>query len=224
MEIDRSWLRIMGLAGVLGGLALFAGDMLFYYSSAGTDLKLNMGNASDTRIVASGVAGLVGTWLYVVGAGQVFQAFKTTTALARNTVTACFVAIFIAYGIVHGAYIAIATTARLSVGYQIDVETATALAVQANNTLRLTHLPDLRAPFLRLHHPCVEQEDAVPEVDDPLLPAHPVPVPGTHQQVSVGERLDRDRGRLLQPDPRRLLRCLNDRVVESRVRIDGLSR
>ena len=141
MEIDRSWLRIMGLAGVLGGLALFAGDMLFYFSSAGTDLKLNMGNASDTRIVASGVAGLVGTWLYVIGAGQVFQAFKTTTALARNTVTACFVAIFIAYGIVHGAYIAIATTARLSVGYQIDVETATALAVQANNTLRLLIYP-----------------------------------------------------------------------------------
>ncbi len=141
MEIDRSWLRIMGLAGVLGGLALFAGDMLFYYSSAGTDLQLNMGGASDARIIASGVAGLVGTWLYVVGAGQVFQAFKTTTALARNTVTACFVAIFIAYGIVHGAYIAIATSARLSVGYQIDMETATALAVQANNTLRLLIYP-----------------------------------------------------------------------------------
>ena len=141
MEIDRSWLRIMGLAGVFGGLALFAGDMLFYYSSAGTDLNLNMGNASDARIIASGVAGLVGTWLYVVGAGQVFYAFKTTTALARNTVTACFVAILIAYGIVHGAYIAISTTARLSVEYQIDMETATALAIQANDTLRLLIYP-----------------------------------------------------------------------------------
>lgn len=141
METDRSWLRIMGLAGVFGGLALFTGDMLFYYSSAGTDLNLNMGNASDARIVASGVAGLIGTWLYVVGAGQVFYAFKTTTTLARNTVTACFVAIFIAYGIVHGAYIAIATTARLSVEYQIDMETATDLAIQANNTLRLLIYP-----------------------------------------------------------------------------------
>lgn len=141
MKSDRSWLRITGLAGMAGGLVLFAGDMLFYYSATGTDLKLNMGNVSDERIVASGVAALVATWLYVLGAGQVLIAFKTTTVLARNTVVTCFVAIFIAFGIVHGAYVAIAATAKVATQYQLDVEQATALAVQANNTLRLFIYP-----------------------------------------------------------------------------------
>ena len=141
MKSDRSWLRITGLAGMAGGLVLFAGDMLFYYSATGTDLKLNMGNVSDERIVASGVAAVVATWLYVLGAGQVLIAFKTTTVLARNTVVTCFVAIFIAFGIVHGAYVAIAATAKVATQYQLDVEQATALAVQANNTLRLFIYP-----------------------------------------------------------------------------------
>ena len=66
-----------------------------------------------------------------------FHAFKTTTALARNTVTACLVAILIAYGIVHGAYVAIAATAKVATQYQLDMEQATALALQANDTLRL---------------------------------------------------------------------------------------
>ena len=141
MKSDRSWLRITGLAGMAGGLVLFAGDMLFYYRATGTDLKLNMGNVSDERIVASGVAAVVATWLYVLGAGQVLIAFKTTTVLARNTVVTCFVAIFIAFGIVHGAYVAIAATAKVATQYQLDVEQATALAVQANNTLRLFIYP-----------------------------------------------------------------------------------
>ena len=42
MEIKQSYLRLMGLAGILGGLILFAGDMLFYYDGTSTDLKLNM--------------------------------------------------------------------------------------------------------------------------------------------------------------------------------------
>jgi len=126
---------------MVGGIVFFVGDMLFYYSGTSVDLKLTMGHCSDGRIIASGVAGLIGTWLYVLGTGQVLHAFRETSAVVRNLVVGSFVAIFIAYGIVHGAYIAIAATARLAVQNQIDVEAATALAVQANDMLRLFIYP-----------------------------------------------------------------------------------
>jgi hypothetical protein len=134
-------MRGLGLAGVLGGLVFFVGDMLFYYSGTSVDLKLTMGHCSDARIIAAGVAGLIGTWLYVMGVVQVFYAFRMTTAVVRNLVVASFVAIFIAYGIVHGAYVAIAATAKVAVQYQLDVEAATELAVQANDVLRLFIYP-----------------------------------------------------------------------------------
>ena len=106
MNINRFWLRFMGLSGILGGLILFAGDMLFYYDSASTNLKLNMANASDFRIMASGISALVASWLYMLGIGQVYYAFKPTSTKIRNTVVVCFAGILIAYGIVHGAYLA----------------------------------------------------------------------------------------------------------------------
>ena len=141
MGIDRSWSRVLGSFGLLGGLVMFAGDMLFYFDASSVDLNLNMGNASDTRIIIAGVTALLGTWLYVIGVAQVFYAFRPATDLARNTVVACFTGILIAYGIVHGAYIAIATTAKLSVEYQFDMDAATSLAVNANETLRVFIYP-----------------------------------------------------------------------------------
>jgi hypothetical protein len=141
MGINRSWSRMLGLAGLLGGLVMFAGDMLFYFDASSVDLKANMGNAADPRIVIAGVTALLGTWLYVIGVVQVFYAFRPATDLARNTVVASFAGILIAYGIVHGAYIAIATSAKLSVGYQLDMDAATSLAVSANEALRLFIYP-----------------------------------------------------------------------------------
>ncbi len=141
MNINRFWLRFMGLSGILGGLILFAGDMLFYYDSASTNLKLNMANASDFRIMASGISALVASWLYMLGIGQVYYAFKPTSTKIRNTVVVCFAGILIAYGIVHGAYLAIATTAKLAGQYQLDIETATALASRTNQILRLLVYP-----------------------------------------------------------------------------------
>lgn len=141
MKINQTWLRIMGLSGILGGLMLFTGDMLFYYDSLSNNLKMNMGNVSDLRIIVSGVSALVSTWLYMLGLGQVYYAFKPSTALIRNIVLACFASILIAYGVVHGAYVAIATTAKLSVQYQLNIETATALASKTNQILRLLVYP-----------------------------------------------------------------------------------
>ena len=141
MEITKFWLRFMGIAGILGGLVLFAGDMLFYYDPININLKQNMGNASDFRIMASGLTALIASWLYLLGLGQVYYAFKPAKALARNTVAISFAAILISYGVIHGAYVAIAATAKLAVQNNLDIETATTLASEANNLLRLLIYP-----------------------------------------------------------------------------------
>jgi len=62
MKINLCWSRGLGIAGILGGLILFAGDMLFYYQSGSTDLLMNMANASNERIVLSGISALVASW------------------------------------------------------------------------------------------------------------------------------------------------------------------
>lgn len=141
MRINQFWLRAMGISGIIGGLLLFAGDMLFYYDASNTSLLENMGNATDIRIMSSGVTALLASWFYILGLGQVYYAFKETKVIPRNTVLASFAAILISYGVIHAAYIAIATTAKLSVQHQLDLETATALASETNQILRLFIYP-----------------------------------------------------------------------------------
>ena len=131
----------MGLSGILGGLILFTGDMLLYYDPINTSFKQNMGNASDFRIIASGISALFATWLYMIGLGQIYYAFKPTNAVLRNSVIICFGSILIAFGIVHGAYLAIATTAKLSIEYNLDMKTATSLASETNQILRMLVYP-----------------------------------------------------------------------------------
>jgi len=141
MKINQFWLRAMGIFGILGGVILFAGDMLYYYDANNPNLLENMGNASDFRIIASGITALLAAWFYMLGLGQVYYAFKPTTAKVRNTVLISFGMILISYGIIHAAYLAIATTAKLSVQHQLDIEIATALASKANQILRLFIYP-----------------------------------------------------------------------------------
>jgi len=141
MEINRFWLRSLGIFGILGGIILLSGDILFYFDPVNTNLKANMGNATDIRIVLSAITALFATWFYVLGVGQVYYAFKPSSAILRNTVVITFAAILIAYGVIHGAYVAIATSAKLSVQYHIDMASATALASKTNNILRLFVYP-----------------------------------------------------------------------------------
>jgi len=141
MKINQIWLRIMGISGLLGGLVLFAGDMLFYYDPSNANIKINMGNATDIRIMLSGITALFATWFYLLGLVHVYYAFKPTKPSVRNTLIVCFAGILTAYGIIHGAYVAIAATAKLAVEYQLDIEMATALASEINQTLRLFVYP-----------------------------------------------------------------------------------
>ena len=136
MEINKFWLRLFGICGITGGLILFSGDMLFYYDPLNTNLYENMGNASDSRIISSTITALIASWLYVLGSIHVYQAFKQTKPIIKNLVLFCFAAISIAYGVVHGAFVAIATSSKLAIENDLNLNQATLLAVEANNILR----------------------------------------------------------------------------------------
>ncbi len=141
MKMNQFWLRAMGIFGIMGGVILFAGDMLYYYDANNPNLLENMGNAFNFRIIASGITALLASWFYMLGLGQVYYAFKPTTAKVRNTVLISFGMILISYGIIHAAYLAIATSAKLAIENQLDIDSATALASQANQILRLFIYP-----------------------------------------------------------------------------------
>jgi len=136
MEINKFWSRLFGICGIMGGLTLFSGDMLFYYDPINANLYENMGNASDSRIIISTITALIASWLYVLGSIHVYQAFKQTKPIIKNLVLFCFAAISIAYGVVHGAFVAIATSSKLAVENDLNLNQATLLAVEANNILR----------------------------------------------------------------------------------------
>ena len=141
MKMSKFWIRIFGIFGILGGLILFAGDMLLYYDPVNMSLKQNMGNASDFRIIASGVCALFATWFYMLGLGQVYYAFKSTKPLFKNSVLIIFGSILISYGIVHGAFLAIATTAKLATEHNLNINEAVSLSEETNEILRLFVYP-----------------------------------------------------------------------------------
>ncbi len=141
MKINQFWIRALGMFGILGGLILFAGDMLLYYNPTSMSLKRNMGHASDFRIIASGICALFATWFYMIGLSQIYYAFKSAKPIYRNSVLLFFGSILIAFGIVHGAFLAIATTSKLAIEYNLDLNEAASLSEKINRILRLTVYP-----------------------------------------------------------------------------------
>ena len=141
MKMSQFWIRVLGVFGILGGLILLAGDMLLYYDPVNMSLKQNMGNASDFRIIATGVCALFAAWFYMLGLGQVYYAFKTTKPIFRNGTLISFGSILISYGIVHGAFLAIATSAKLATEHSLDINEAVLLSEKTNEILRLFVYP-----------------------------------------------------------------------------------
>tara|TARA_B100000768_G_scaffold122983_1_gene113765 strand:- start:515 stop:1168 length:654 start_codon:yes stop_codon:yes gene_type:complete len=141
MNTNNFWTRVLGIFGVMGGLTLLSGDMLFYYDSINSNLYENMGNASDLRIIASAVTALLAAWFYMFGVAHVYQAFKPTKPVIKNTILICFAAITISYGVVHGAFVAIATSSKLAIENNLDLNDSVSLAAEANNILRLIVYP-----------------------------------------------------------------------------------
>ena len=128
MELNKLLTRLFGVLGILGGITLLTGDMLFYYDPVNSNLLENMGNASDSRIIYSAVTALLAAWLYMLGVVHVYQAFIQTKPIIKNTILICFAAITISYGVVHGAFVAIATSSKLAIENNLDLNDSVALA------------------------------------------------------------------------------------------------
>ena len=126
-----------GLSGILGSVILFIGDMLLYYNGSNTSLVANMAKVSNERIVISGLCALLSAWLYTFASGQLYYAFQPAKKMMQLTAVFSFMAIMIAYGVVHAAYIAIATSAKNAAQQGLALESFTDLAFAANNALRL---------------------------------------------------------------------------------------
>jgi len=141
MKTNQFWIRTFGLFGILGGLTLFAGDLLFYFNTESINFNENMSISSDFRIIASGVTALLATWFYLLGLGQVYFAFKPSSATMRNTVLFSFAGLLILYGIVHSEYVGIATSAKLAAQNNLDITESVALAIKTNKVLRLFGYP-----------------------------------------------------------------------------------
>ena len=135
------WLRASGLAGILGGLILFAGDMLIYYDPQSTDLLQNMATIPPWRFRLSTVTALLATWFYLAGVYHVFLAFRPAPVFSHTVVAVTFAAILSAYGVVHGEFMAIAGTARIAAQQGLDLQAASGLARSSNDLLRLWVYP-----------------------------------------------------------------------------------
>ncbi len=138
----RAMILAYGLAGVAGALVLFAGDMLFYYQPGSDDFLANMAAAAPGRVVASGLCALLAAWLYALGSGQVYLALAPAAAWLRALVFGSFAAVMIAYGVIHGAYVAIVVAARNAAAAGQNPAAAVELAWRANEAMRdVTMIP-----------------------------------------------------------------------------------
>ena len=125
-----------GISGIMGGLLLFMGDMLFFYGPVATDKFEVMGNLPAWRIVLSVQSALLAVSFYVLACGQIQHAFEPTKKWLRWTVCGSFVFIMLAYGVVHGAFIAVAVAAQIAVDLDLPAQALSALAVTSNDAIR----------------------------------------------------------------------------------------
>jgi hypothetical protein len=187
MENKRILLRITGLAGILGGLVLFSGDMLLYYVPGSTSIHGNMTLVTDQRVVLSGLAALIAMWLYLLGTLQLWYAFAPAPKLSRILATGSFVAVLASYGVIHGHYMAIAGTARLAAQQGLDIREATALAWRTDHLLRMVVYPFFGLLSVIFFYEVWRKRTLYPRWILPFFPLVPFALMGVFRQILTGD-------------------------------------
>ncbi len=84
-------IRFCGIAGILGALTMGTGDLL-YHHIPGSKLSLaeRMSSLPQARLVSAGALGLVGCWLYVLGAIHFYYAFLPVGSEIALTIAITF--------------------------------------------------------------------------------------------------------------------------------------
>jgi hypothetical protein len=117
-------LRLLGIAGIAGAILFVLGDLLYNHVPGSKDSPtVKMSRMPAARLLNAGTLGLVGCWLYLLGALHVFIAFSPASSTFDLIVLLAIGAVMICYGISHTAYFAIASGAQAAVQSGSDAET-----------------------------------------------------------------------------------------------------
>jgi len=124
MFIYTTWaLRLSGLAGLLGAVLFITGDLLYNHIPGSSDSPtVKMGSLTDRRLLAAGMLGLPGCWLYALASAHIYLAFRPAGEIFAFTLLLVFGSVMISYGISHAAYFAIGAGARAAAQAGSDVE------------------------------------------------------------------------------------------------------
>lgn len=151
-------LRLMGIAGVLGGVLLFIGDQLFYWGpitnlSALTTVATGqvpvetMALGQDWRLVLTAIFALIAAWLYTLSTPLLFFALRPAGKTIATISWILFAMLTIAIGVEHTVYFAIGVSAKnaylLGGGYQAAVESTRIAREVFNFNAYLTYIPGI---------------------------------------------------------------------------------
>ena len=134
---DVTWLRSAGAAGIGGALALVIGDVLFTSGASVEDLVLARSRFPTAQLYASGVLGLVASWLYAAGAWQVYFALRPAGKMLAGAAFVAFTTTLIGSAVYHAVFPALMFGAKVAVlaGESNVAELALALPGGYNTTL-----------------------------------------------------------------------------------------
>jgi len=113
--VDVTWLRTAGAAGVVGALALVIGDVLFTSDASAEDLVVARSQVPTAQLYASGVLGLIASWLYVAAAWQVYFALRPAGKPLAGATFAAFTTTLIGSAVYHAVFPALMFGAKVAV-------------------------------------------------------------------------------------------------------------
>jgi hypothetical protein len=106
-------LRWSGVAGALGALVLFAGDLLFYFGTTNPRpgaifldvMAATMSEVAPWRLLVSGALAPIGGWLCLVGAWQVYLALQPAGRRIAVWTGGAFAALMVWAAVFHAALV-----------------------------------------------------------------------------------------------------------------------
>jgi hypothetical protein len=110
-------LWITAAAGIVGALAMFAGDMFLYgHWGSGADFIIQhrtvIEGASTLRLYIAGALGPFAAIFYVIGARHIYLRLQPAKSLLRLVTSLAFVATFVVAGAIHAVWAANALVMR----------------------------------------------------------------------------------------------------------------
>ena len=145
--------RLCGIAGILGALITGGGDLLYHYVPGSQQPPAErMAGLPQARLVAAGVLGLLGSWLYLLSVFHIYFAFLPVGSSFAISVSITFALVAVAYGVGHASYYAIGSGAKLARANGLDiVAAAQSGGALFSRIVMITYIPVAIASLLMLY-------------------------------------------------------------------------